>query len=305
MKELFTSMLQALSDGQSVVLCSILASSGSTPRGAGAKMAVFADGHTVGTIGGGNVEKCSGEKALEVLQSKQSLVQGYCLAPNQVADIGMICGGNVTVYFQYFDPADENGRALLQGILELLRGDDDSWLVYRMDGGCVSAMGTFDEAHGLRFTDCITPEALRPMLLSNAFTKKGDRPDFAKPDHYPSAEQVILGDYLDIGAHLTLTENDYVCIMTPGHQADREVLLQALRSPATYIGCIGSRHKIAATNAYLMANGIPEADLSRVHAPIGLEIYGQTPAEIAVSVAAEMIRHRALRAGTDKKPSKR
>lgn len=92
--------------------------------------------------------------------------------------------------------------------------------------------------------------------------------------------------------------------MTPGHQADREVLLQALRSPATYIGCIGSRHKIAATNAYLMANGIPEADLSRVHAPIGLEIYGQTPAEIAVSVAAEMIRHRALRAGTDKKPSK-
>ena len=325
MKELFTSMLQALSDGQSVVLCSILASSGSTPRGAGAKMAVFAGGHTVGTIGGGAVEKCSGEKALEVLQSKQSLVQGYCLAPNQVADIGMICGGNVTVYFQYFDPAV---------------------FVCRMDGGCVSAMGTFDEAHGLRFTDCITPEALRPMLLSNSFTKKGDpgyyiepltqaghayifggghvgmalapvlasvgfrvviydnRPDFAKPDHYPSAEQVILGDYLDIRTHLTLTENDYVCIMTPGHQADREVLLQALRSPATYIGCIGSRHKIAATNAYLMANGIPEADLSRVHAPIGLEIYGQTPAEIAVSVAAEMIRHRALRAGTDKKPSK-
>ena len=57
--------------------------------------------------------------------------------------------------------------------------------------------------------------------------------------------------------------------MTPSHQADREVLLQALRSPATYIGCIGSRHKIAATNAYLMANGIPEADLARVHARSG------------------------------------
>ena len=66
MKALFTSMLQALAQGEGVVLCSILASSGSTPRGAGAKMAVFADGHTVGTIGGGAVEKCSGEKALEV-----------------------------------------------------------------------------------------------------------------------------------------------------------------------------------------------------------------------------------------------
>ena len=346
MKALFTSMLQALSRGEGVVLCSILASSGSTPRGAGARMAVFADGHTEGTIGGGAVELRAGEKAMEALKAKQSLVQGYCLCPNQVADIGMICGGNVTVYFQYFDPADAHGEALLRGILELLNGNQNSWLVCRMDGGCVSAMGTYDEAHGLRFTDCISEEALRPMLLSNAFVKKGDpsyyvepltqagfayifggghvgaalapvlasvdfrvmvydnRPDFAKPEKFPQAERVILGDYLDIGAHLTLTENDYVCIMTPGHQADREVLLQALRSPATYIGCIGSRHKIASTNAYRLSNGIPEAELSRVHAPIGLELFGQTPPEIAVSIAAEMIRHRALRAGSDKKPSK-
>ena len=97
MKELFASILQALARGEGVCLCSILASSGSTPRGAGAKMAVFADGHTEGTIGGGAVELHAGEKGLEVLQTKQSLVQGYCLAPNQVADIGMICGGNVTV----------------------------------------------------------------------------------------------------------------------------------------------------------------------------------------------------------------
>ena len=173
------------------------------------------------------------------------------------------------------------------------------------------------------------------MLLSNAFTKKGDpgyyiepltqaghayifggghvgtalapvlasvgfrvviydnRPDFAKPDHYPSAEQVILGDYLDIGAHLTLTENDYVCIMTPGHQADREVLLQALRSPATYIGCIGSRKKVALTRERLAAAGFSQQDIDRVHAPIGLPILAETPEEIAISVAAEMIRHRA------------
>lgn len=344
MKALFTSMLQALAQGEGVVLCSILASSGSTPRGAGAKMAVFADGHTEGTVGGGAVELESGKLAMEVLKTKQSLVHGYCLAPNEVADIGMICGGNVTVFFQYFDPQTKADTALLRGILELLNGNQNSWLVYRMDDGCVSAMGTYDEAHGLRFTDCITPDELRPMLRADAVTKKGEpryyvepltragyayifggghvgaalvpvlasvdfrvvvydnRPGFATPEHYPQAERVILGDYLDIGAHLTLTENDYVCIMTPGHQADREVLLQAMRSPATYIGCIGSRHKIASTNAYLMENGIPEAELARIHAPIGLDILGQTPAEIAVSIAAEMILHRAKRSGTAKKP---
>lgn len=344
MKALFTSMLQALAQGEGVVLCSILASSGSTPRGAGAKMAVFADGHTEGTVGGGAVELESGKLAMEVLKTKQSLVHGYCLAPNEVADIGMICGGNVTVFFQYFDPQAEADTALLRGILELLNGNQNSWLVYRMDDGCVSAMGTYDEAHGLRFTDCITPDELRPMLRADAVTKKGEpryyvepltragyayifggghvgaalvpvlasvdfrvvvydnRPGFATPEHYPQAERVILGDYLDIGAHLTLTENDYVCIMTPGHQADREVLLQAMRSPATYIGCIGSRHKIASTNEYLMENGIPGAELARIHAPIGLDILGQTPAEIAVSIAAEMILHRAKRSGTAKKP---
>ena len=255
MKELFTSMLQALAQGEGVVLCSILASSGSTPRGAGAKMAVFADGHTEGTVGGGAVELESGKLAMEVLKTKQSLVHGYCLAPNEVADIGMICGGNVTVFFQYFDPQAEADTALLRGILELLNGNQNSWLVYRMDEGCVSAMGTYDEAHGLRFTDCITLGELRPMLCADAVTKKGEpryfvepltragyayifggghvgaalvpvlasvdfrvvvydnRPGFATPEHYPQAERVILGDYLDIGAHLTLTENDYICIM--------------------------------------------------------------------------------------------
>ena len=85
MKALFTSMLQALARGEGVVLCSILASSGSTPRGAGAKMAVFADGHTEGTVGGGAVELESGKLAMEVLKTKQSLGHGYCLAPNEVA----------------------------------------------------------------------------------------------------------------------------------------------------------------------------------------------------------------------------
>lgn len=344
MKNLFSSMLLALSRGEGVVLCSILSASGSAPRGAGAKMAVFADGHTEGTIGGGAVEHCAEEAARDVLHEKTSFVRGYCLAPNEKADLGMVCGGNVRVYFQYFDPQDEAGRAMLQGILALLNGNQNSWLIYRMDGGCISSMGVFDEANGLRFTDCICVEALRPLLLSNAVMQPGEpsffvepltragyayifggghvgaalvpvlasagfrvtvydnRPDFATPEHYPQAERVIFGDYLDISPQVTLTADDYVCIMTPGHQADRELLLQVLRSEATYIGCIGSRHKIAATNAYLLAHGIPADALCRIHAPIGLDILAETPAEIAISIAAELILHRAKRSGTTKKP---
>lgn len=81
--------------------------------------------------------------------------------------------------------------------------------------------------------------------------------------------------------------------MTRGHQNDFELLSQVLRTKASYIGVIGSRHKIASTNKRLIDMGIPESELARIHTPIGLEIGAETPAEIAISIAAELIAHRA------------
>lgn len=341
MKELFEQILHALERGENAVLCSILASSGSAPRGAGAKMAVFPNGSACGTIGGGAVERIAQQQALALFETGASYCQAFCLAPNQVRDIGMICGGNVTVYFQFFDCKREKDVQLANAILELLEGTQDAWLVSRMERGEITAMGTYDEKNGLRFAE-IDERLLLPWLSSSAYYEKGEpayyvepisragrvlifggghvgkalapelarvgfrvtvfdnREDFAKPENYPAAEEVIFGDYEHIAEKLQITARDFVCIMTPGHQADREVLLQAMRSPAAYVGCIGSRHKLAATNRYLVENGIPEQALSRIHAPIGLTIFAETPEEIAVSIAAELIRCRAELAGTRK-----
>ena len=160
MKELFTSMLQALSDGQSVVLCSILASSGSTPRGAGAKMAVFADGHTVGTIGGGAVERIAAEQALELLRTGENLLRTFRLSRNQVCDIGMICGGDVTVYYQILKPEE---LPFADALLEMLGSGENGWLLMKMDANASVRMGLYDERHGLRFLDGVSMEALRPV----------------------------------------------------------------------------------------------------------------------------------------------
>ncbi len=102
MKKLTTAVIAALERGESVVLCTILASSGSSPRGAGARMAVFADGTTLGTIGGGEVEYLATIEALEVLKSGNTRLRSFALAPEQVQSIGMVCGGNVTVYYQHW-----------------------------------------------------------------------------------------------------------------------------------------------------------------------------------------------------------
>lgn len=332
MKQLFEEVRAALARGENTVLCTILASSGSAPRGAGAKMAVFSDGHTAGTIGGGAVERIAVEQAQELLREGRSLCRAFCLAPNQVCDIGMICGGDVTVYYQLLTPQE---LTCIEALLELLSSTENAWLIMKMPEGEPAQLGLFDAQHRLRFLPEASMEALQPMLCPRAVYRPGktawyaepvsragrvyifggghvgkalvpvlakvgfhvtvfdNRPDFAKPEVYPHAEQVILGDYLHVGEKVTIGPEDYVVIMTPGHQADREVLLQAMHTDAAYIGCIGSRKKIAATNAFLMQNGIEQSELQRIHAPIGLPIEAETPDEIAISVAAELILHRA------------
>ena len=165
MKHLFTAIMEHIRLGQSVVLCTILASSGSSPRGAGAKMAVFADGTTLGTVGGGAVELEAVKQAMEVLKTGDTLVRGYQLHPNEVADIGMICGGEVTVFFQRFSEADHER---LTAILSVLDGEENAWLVTRIREGCAGSLGVFSAAEGLRYTDGVTEQELSPLLRSRA-----------------------------------------------------------------------------------------------------------------------------------------
>lgn len=119
------------------------------------------------------------------------------------------------------------------------------------------------------------------------------RSEFAKAEDFPDAEQIILGDYEDIASSLSFDERDYVFIMTYSHAFDYAILEQALRQPLAYVGFMGSRRKIAVARQRLLDAGVSEELLDTVHMPIGLDIKAETPEEIAVSVAAECILHRA------------
>ena len=94
---------------------------------------------------------------------------------------------------------------------------------------------------------------------------------------------------------LDLGPDDYALIMTRGHEHDLRVLRAALRSPARYIGMMGSRHKRAFVYDHLLQEGFTTADFERVHSPIGLPISAETPFEIAISIAAELIQLRAIK----------
>lgn len=149
MKKIFTTLLQELNANRTAVLCGIVASHGSTPRGTGAKMLVLEDGSATGTIGGGAVELRSAELARTLLREKRSAFETYRLTAGEIADIGMICGGNVKVYFQYFSPESSTARKTLEDALTLLDNPAASWLVTAI-GSNGWTMGTFDRTNGLR-----------------------------------------------------------------------------------------------------------------------------------------------------------
>ena len=181
MISLFQQMIARLTEGTPVVLCSIIASSGSVPRGAGAKMAVFPDGSFCGTIGGGRVEYCAIQKALEVHNTGCDAKECFRLHPNQVQDIGMVCGGEVTVYFQRFDPQNEETLCLLRHILSRLQCNCNCWLIMAMRDGNVTQFGTWDDETGLQGVSCMDEAALLPHFSCRSVRLPGDPTVYIEP----------------------------------------------------------------------------------------------------------------------------
>ena len=324
MKEILYAMLAALERGEDTMLCSVLAADGSSPRGAGAHMAVFADGSALGTVGGGAVERQSIALAQQLLREKRDALRRFALHPAAENSTGMVCGGDVTVGFQRFTPAEPAAVEVLRAWRDALGSGRNVWLNLAFEGETVRELRLLtadDLRHGTESFFTAKPywdgrtyvepvvragrvylfgaghvgRALVPVLSYVGFevTVYDNRAELASAERFPAAHRLIIGDFRRIFEKVTLTADDYAVVMTPGHQADYEILEQVLRTPATYIGCIGSRKKVALTRERLAAAGFSQQDIDRVHAPIGLPILAETPEEIAVSIAAEMIRHRA------------
>ncbi len=308
--------------GERVVWCVIVSAEGSTPRGVGAKMAVFADGSAWGTVGGGAVEYQVIEYAKTL--GERAELRDFDLYQGGNASIGMVCGGSVRIGFLPFRP---DGVEHLETILGQLQAPGDSWLRIDLEGSgacglslCERAAEPADQSMhptepmcealpggGVRLMEPAArggmvyifggghvSKALVPVLLPLGFsvTVMDPRPELMQPERFPGTKLLCAGFDL-LPAALSITERDYAVVMTPGHEYDLAVLIQVLRTPASYIGCIGSKRKNAYVNQRLRETGFSEADVARIHAPIGLPIQAKTPEEIAISIAAELILHRA------------
>lgn len=338
MKKLLAMARVHFQAGEDLVLVTIIASSGATPRGVGARMLVSKAGRLCGTIGGGAVEYRSEQIAQRVLEEKSSREADFSLTRKDVQKLGMICGGDVRVFFSYIPAGDQEAAFILTRASELMGGAQALWLVCDIaQGGRLGLYTAEDGFMGLTLPASMekhltgqprriqedgfdlyieeisspgrvivfggghVAQELVPVLSHVGFrcVVMDDREEFTKEKLFPGAEAVILGSFGEISRYITVTEQDYVCVMTRGHAFDTAIQAQVLPCRPQYVGVIGSRTKAAGVRRVLKEEyGLPDGLLDMVTTPIGLSIGAKTPEEIAVSIAAQMI---AVRAGANKK----
>lgn len=316
----FSALTDCIRQGGAPVLCTIVDSAGSAPRGAGARMALLSNGTWIGTVGGGAVENLVQQRASAVMDGTvQGGLEHYSLG-GEASRTGMVCGGAVTVCIQTLREKQLPDLERLIGFLKdgtpcsLLihnkeqvynlavcgEGELPGTLAKRPQTAPLFEDGMYTEPMGrdgvlYLFGGGHVGQALAPMLSQVGFRVVvfDSREEIAQPQNFPGAELVVLGSFENIGEQVQLTSRDYAVIMSPGHQHDLEVLCQVLEQRPYYVGCMGSRKKKAFLWGELERRGFSREQIETIHLPIGLDIGGETPAEIAVSVTAQLIQVRA------------
>jgi xanthine dehydrogenase accessory factor len=300
--DVFAAALRALDAGQGCAIATVIGASGSTPRHLGARMAVAADGTQWGTIGGGRIEQVVVAAAREVASGAEPRV----VRQHLVRDLAMCCGGSMEIVLT---PAAASRDVLAKaaawsGVLvtpvdgsplqlrDVRDGDPPAHHPRVVGEALVERVGIAERAILLGFGH--VARALGPLLATLGFEvivcDDGETAEHVQPawaarliDSFDPVEiERLLGGF---GA------GDRVLIITRDHAIDQQLLEKLIaRDDLGYLGMIGSRGKVGRFRKRLEAKGLyDEARWARLRAPIGLDIGAETPEEIAVAIAAELV----------------
>ena len=316
MKYLMEKVKEQVLMGNACYLVALIESEGSTPRSSGAFMLVNKNGFVAGTVGGGGMEYAA------VLEAQNKLVEGETKSFLKRYDLttaaGMACGGYCSLQFCYL-PAVQETDMLAEYILFRLKGKYPWWLLIPLGEGDIRVEeGLFIKKHKgfyeqdgkeyyaeqynydgrvFIFGAGHVARELVPLLSHLGFkcVVIDDREEFAKPEVFPTAHKVLLADYTKLNEVCRLNCMDYAVVMTRGHVHDANCERFLLTTPVPYIGVMGSKNKAKLARETLLSEGYSEKQLARIKTPIGLDIGSETPAEIAVSIAAQLIEVRSKR----------
>ena len=248
--EVMEALGKAIARRDPFALCSVIRVQGSSPGRPGQKMIVYADGSIDGTVGGGVNEDRVRQAALELFSGAENRLLEFRL-DNALNSGEPICGGAMEVFIELM---------ICRPRLIVFGGGHIGAALVRM--GIIAGF--------------------RAVLVD-------ERPEYASIEHFPGIAEILCRPYAEAVGAAAIDADTYVVIVTPGHRNDREVLAEVVKTPARYIGMIGSARKVAETRKSLIEAGVDPVRLDQVHAPVGVYLGCDAPEEIAVSILAQII----------------
>ncbi|OAN44841.1 xanthine dehydrogenase [Paramagnetospirillum marisnigri] len=301
--EVLETALRWMGEGRAVRLAVVLATWGSAPRATGSYMAVASDGAFAGSVSGGCVESAVISEARELEDGEAPRVLSFGVEDETAWHVGLPCGGTIRV--AVFHPV----KALLERVVACHSRRIPTALALDLASGAQSlAEGDeeigrlpqpsetlFIRQHEAPWTMIITGAVHISQILAGmarqvgfAVTVLDPRTAFAQGERFPGIS-LLCGEPEEVLAAMTLDRRTALVSVTHVPRLDDAALKMALASPAFYVGALGSTRTHAKRCQRLESAGIATADLERIQAPVGLDIGAKTPAEIAVSILAEVI----------------
>lgn len=298
--------------GRTVAVATVVETWGSAPRPVGSQLVIDGDGRMEGSVSGGCVEGAVIVEALEAMEDGAARLLDYGVSDDEAFAVGLACGGQIRVMVEPVGGAMPvtllenlvNRRAAgepvayvadLDGEARQLQGPEAYPDRFRLDRSGVEADGrTFVAIHNPPLRMVVVggvhiAQHLLPMARACGYdvTLVDPRPAFGSPERFP--DTVISDDWPDEALQaMGLDARTAVVTLTHDPKLDDPAIKAALRAPVFYLGCLGSTRTHAKRVARLEAAGFGAEDIARIHAPVGLDIGGRSPAEIAVSVMAQV-----------------
>jgi xanthine dehydrogenase accessory factor len=251
MDGVYQALAECIQQNKPAAVATVVKVMGSSPREVGTKMLVRPDGSIVGSVGGGEMELRVIQAARESLRDGKPRYLEMTLSDDKRGD-PMICGGEMEIFVE---PLQRPPTLLVIGAGHI-------------------GIACAQLAKGLGF---------RVVVWD-------DRTELATRERVPFADELETGDIVEKLKALDVSPQTYIVLVTRLHTLDAELLRAAIDKPARYIGMLGSERRVLTVYKMLREQGVKEEELNRVHAPIGIEIGAETPAEIAVSIMAEVIK---------------
>ena len=306
--DILTPMSVWLKEKRKVALATVISTWGSAPRPVGGQMAIDSNGEIIGSVSGGCVEGAVINEGINSINDGKLRIKDYGISNDMAWEVGLACGGELKILIQPLNLEDE----MVYSIVENIKNREPTKLIINcltgsrhIDNSIINQVSTYDKIKE-EFVHVIDPKPrlfivgavhIAQALISLAKIADFEiilidpRDHFATEDRFPNCK--IINEWPDTAlSNFILDKATHLVTLTHDPKIDDPALIYTLKKDIGYIGSLGSKKTHNKRCERLIDIGFCQSDLSKIHGPIGLNIKAKTPAEIAVSIMAEIINFR-------------